>query len=84
MQFAADQRFLASEEQVWAALPQVSLPCLISNGTADVLVPVENAERLAARIPGAQLHLYPGWGHAWKDTAKFAHVINEFLRPGDE
>lgn len=83
-QYAADQQFLAGEEQVWDALPQVAVPCLISNGTEDVLVPRENAERLAARIPGAQLHLFQGWGHGWKDSAKFARVLNDFLCAGDE
>jgi pimeloyl-ACP methyl ester carboxylesterase len=73
---------LADEEEVWRALPRVAVPCLISNGTADVLVPPENARRLAARIPGAQLRLWEGWGHGWKDSAAFASAINDFLGGG--
>jgi pimeloyl-ACP methyl ester carboxylesterase len=82
VQWAADVQFLAEEEQVWGALPQVAVPCLISNGTQDVLVPPENARRLAARIPGARLHLWEGWGHGWKDSAHFAAALNDFLCGG--
>jgi pimeloyl-ACP methyl ester carboxylesterase len=79
VQWAADVQFCAEEEQVWNALPQVTVPCLISNGTEDVIVPPENARRLAARIPGAKLHLWEGWGHGWKDSGRFAAVVNDFL-----
>lgn len=78
-QFKADQAFLAGEEQVWSALPGITAPCLITNGSLDVLVPPENARRLAERIPGARLHLFEGWGHGFKDSAAFARVLDEFL-----
>ncbi|KAL4856383.1 2-hydroxy-6-oxononadienedioate/2-hydroxy-6-oxononatrienedioate hydrolase [Chlorella vulgaris] len=78
-QFKADQAFLEGEEQVWSALPGITAPCLITNGSLDVLVPPENARRLAERIPGARLHLFEGWGHGFKDSAAFARVLDEFL-----
>lgn len=37
---------------------------LICHGTADAVLPAENARLLAARIPGARLSLYAGAGHA--------------------
>ncbi len=46
------------------ALPRVTAPTLVLHGGADVMSPVGNARRLAAAIPGAQLHVVPGAGHA--------------------
>ena len=40
-------------------------PTLVLHGTGDLIVPVANAHRLAALIPGAQLRLYPGAGDAY-------------------
>lgn len=45
-------------------------------------VPHENAERIAARIPGARLHTWHGWGHGFKDAARLAQAVNEFLLDG--
>jgi pimeloyl-ACP methyl ester carboxylesterase len=42
----------------------LSLPTLVIHGDRDVLVPTENAPRLAARIPGATLEILPG-GHVF-------------------
>lgn len=47
-----------------------------------VQVPHENAERIAARIPGAQLHTWEGWGHGWLDAGRFAAAVNAFLTAG--
>jgi pimeloyl-ACP methyl ester carboxylesterase len=69
--------------QVWDALPGIQNPVLIMNGEQDVLVPVENARRLAARIPGAQLHTFPGWGHGYKCPAQLAEVVTAFLLQQD-
>ena len=47
---------------VWDALPSVTAATLCIGGRYDVQAPVENMERLAARIPGAKLILCDG-GH---------------------
>lgn len=47
-----------------AALARIAAPTLILWGTADRLIPVAQADRLAAAIPGAQLIRYDGIGHA--------------------
>jgi pimeloyl-ACP methyl ester carboxylesterase len=47
----------------WEALPRIAAPTLVLHGTADAVVPPENGEILARRIPGAHLHLLPGRGH---------------------
>ncbi|MCF8567655.1 alpha/beta hydrolase [Alicyclobacillus tolerans] len=44
-------------------LPEIKAPALILHGTADILVPPQNAEVLAERIPNAKLRLYEGVGH---------------------
>lgn len=44
-------------------LSQIRQPTLIIHGTADALVPLEDARRLAAGIPGSRLELLEGAGH---------------------
>jgi 3-oxoadipate enol-lactonase len=44
-------------------LAALELPTLILHGKDDVLVPVENAHKLAERIPGSQLRLFDHCGH---------------------
>jgi len=45
-------------------LIRLTIPTLVVTGTADVLVPPENATVLAGLIPGARLVEIPGAGHA--------------------
>lgn len=42
-------------------------------------VPHENAVRIAGRIPGARLHTFEGWAHAFKDAGRLAEVVTEFM-----
>jgi pimeloyl-ACP methyl ester carboxylesterase len=42
---------------------EVSLPTVIIHGSADALVPLADAEWLAAQLPDATLHVLPGAGH---------------------
>ena len=44
-------------------LEQVSLPTLILHGEHDLVVPTENANLLAAQIPGSKLEIIPDAGH---------------------
>ncbi len=43
--------------------PQISLPTLVVHGTEDAAIPLERAEALASRIPGARLEMVEGAGH---------------------
>jgi pimeloyl-ACP methyl ester carboxylesterase len=45
-------------------LPSLRLPVLVAHGELDQLAPVEGARELAALIPGAELLVLPGVGHA--------------------
>lgn len=73
-----------SEQFMRFSLPirQVQAPTLILNGTADEAAAYEDAEKLAAEIPGAQLYTVEGANHAMLITHKdeLNAVINEFLR----
>jgi pimeloyl-ACP methyl ester carboxylesterase len=48
----------------WGFAPEdVRSPALLVHGTADRMVPARHSERLARRIPGAELRLIEGEGH---------------------
>ncbi len=46
-----------------AALAQIKVPTLVLHGEGDDLIPLPNAERLSAGIPGAAFKTYPHTGH---------------------
>ncbi len=48
-------------------LTQVKQPTLLVYGDADVLVPLEHGEKLAALLPQATLRIVPGGGHWLED-----------------
>jgi 3-oxoadipate enol-lactonase len=66
---------------VWDRLQEVSHPTLVLHGTEDRLVPVENGRRMAELIPGAELHLLEGAGHAyhWEQPAEADRAVLAFL-----
>jgi pimeloyl-ACP methyl ester carboxylesterase len=43
--------------------PQISCPTLVVGGEDDRVVPAEMQREMAQRIPGAELRLFPGFGH---------------------
>lgn len=45
-------------------LDRIRVPTQVVSGEEDILVPPSNSELLAHRIPGAELELLPGIGHA--------------------
>jgi 3-oxoadipate enol-lactonase len=51
-----------ADHDAWDALPSITAPTLVVGGRDDMLAPAANQERMAARIPGAQLVLCEG-GH---------------------
>ncbi len=68
--------------QTWDRLPQIKAPTLVITGAKDVLIPAKNSELLAARIPGAKLHLIPNAGHAFMSEGReeFARVFVPFAK----
>jgi 3-oxoadipate enol-lactonase len=67
---------------VYDRLPGIGAPTLVVQGGADVVIDPGNAELLAERIPGAQLHVVPDRGHmlVWEEGELLAPVVREFLR----
>ena len=62
-------------------LPLISVPTLVIGGEQDQSLGGDASRELAARIPGAQLKMYPQWGHGLYEEAKdFLSVITEFLQ----
>ncbi|HZP58356.1 MAG TPA: alpha/beta fold hydrolase [Dehalococcoidia bacterium] len=58
-------------------LPQIAAPTLVIAGDADTLVDARNAPILAARIPGAELRLFPKLRHGF--TAEQPEQVNAVL-----
>jgi pimeloyl-ACP methyl ester carboxylesterase len=56
--------FAASTHYVGAELGRIGCPVVVAAGTEDVLIPSKNSEKLAKRIPNAELVLVEGAGHA--------------------
>jgi 3-oxoadipate enol-lactonase len=80
---AQRQHYLASEaHEAWAELPRITAPTLVLHGTADQINVCANAELLAQRIPGAQLHLIEGarHGYFWAQREEASRVVRQFLR----
>jgi len=64
---------------LWQAddrLPQITAPTLVIHGKNDRLVPPGNGERIAFRIPGAELVLLPDANHMFTtDQPEAAHAV---------
>ena len=64
----------------WDRLPQITAPTLVIGGEQDRSLGGAASREIAASIPGAQLKMYPQWGHGLYEEAKdFLDVVREFL-----
>ena len=80
------QQFVAASR--WSSLgwlARLPQPTLVVRGTADALVPPENATVLSSRIPRAQLYRVHGGGHlcVLDRAAEVGPVIAGFLRASE-
>ena len=79
--YATPEGYLAQLQAIlaWQAddrLPQITSPTLVIHGRNDRLVPPGNGERIASRIPGAELVLLPGANHMFTtDQPEAAHAV---------
>lgn len=62
-------RRASDRHDAWDLLPTITAPALVLHGTEDLMVPVENAGLIVARIPNAGLRLYPGLRHGFFEEA---------------
>jgi len=71
----------SSEPDLRGSFGDIKQPALILHGEADAIVPVEEAQRLAAALPHAHLSIIPGAGHVPTMTRPqvIADAINRFF-----
>lgn len=71
----------ASAHDTEGRLAAVQCPVLILHGARDNVVPAGNADLLAAKIPGARVHLFADAGHLflWECADEANRLIVEFL-----
>lgn len=62
-------------------LSGLRVPTLVTVGEDDILVPPRHSRELAARVPGAELHVLPGAGHVhfWEQADAFNALALDFL-----
>lgn len=79
-QVAAEDPWLRSGRNC-RQLGSLAAPTLVTGGRSDPVTPAINMRRIAARIPAARLHLFPG-AHAFlfQERRAFARVLSRFLR----
>ena len=65
----------------WEGLSRIQAPTFVIGGEQDLALGGEASKELAANIPGAQLRMYPQWGHAvYEEEKDFNRTVLEFLR----
>ena len=65
----------------YAALPGIRAQTLVIGGERDAALGGDGSRELADRIPGAQLRMYPEWGHGvYEEEKTFNRTVLEFLR----
>ena len=71
----------SSEPDLRPDFGNIRQPALILHGEADAIVPIEEAQRLAAALPNARVTVVPGAGHVPTMTRPqvIADAINHFL-----
>lgn len=62
-----------------ASIADVAIPTLIVHGTADDVVPVDHAHRIAARAPQAELVILEGAQHILRKEPRAREVLNDWL-----
>ena len=74
---------VSARHDAWDLLPSVAAPTLVLHGSDDRMSPVGNAELLAGRIPGAELHVYDGMRHGFFDELRgpVGARVRSFLEP---
>ena len=65
----------------YESLKQIKAPTLVIGGEKDLSLGGDASREIAAKIPGAELHMYAQWGHGLYEEAKdFNRVVLDFLR----
>jgi pimeloyl-ACP methyl ester carboxylesterase len=72
---------LDPENDVDDLLERVRVPTLLAHGAEDRDTPIAIAHAMAARIPGAALHVFEGKGHLplFTATGEFCAMLRAFV-----
>ena len=75
------QSWTGGKEPAGDRVAAISADTLVADGSVDILAPPQNSRTLAATIPHATLHLYPGAAHAFlfQDESTFVPTVLTFL-----
>ena len=79
-------RFLIQAEaclhhDTFDSLPQITAPTLVIGGEKDLALGCEASREMAEQIPGAELKIYPQWGHGlYEEAPDFNQTVYNFLR----
>ncbi|HET6977194.1 MAG TPA: alpha/beta fold hydrolase [Pyrinomonadaceae bacterium] len=75
------QLHAAMNFNVESRLSEIKSPTLVLSGDADVIVPVQNSRNLAAKIPGAKLHIVKDGSHTFfiEQAEEFNQSISAFI-----
>ena len=67
----------------WEDLHRIQAPTLVVGGEKDLALGGDASREIASRIPGAQLRMYPQWGHGlYEEEKDFNPLIKDFLLRG--
>ena len=69
---------VSARHDAWDALPRITSPTLVLHGSDDLMTPAVNAEIIARRVPGAELHVHAGGRHGFFE--EFADVVTRVVR----
>ena len=64
------------------ALEEISVPAMIWQGSADLMVPFSHGQWLASRLPGAAAHLEEGQGHLSVGVGALDRMLDELVSAG--
>ena len=63
-------------------LAEISVPVMLWQGSADLMVPFAHGQWLAAHLPGASVHLEPGEGHLSLGLGALDRMFDELVSAG--
>ncbi len=61
------------------SITEVSVPVLVVHGTADDVVPVDHASRIASAAPGTRLEIVEGAGHQLRRDGRAVRLVLDWL-----
>jgi len=64
-------------------LEEITVPTMIWQGSADLMVPFAHGQWLASQLPGASVHLEEGEGHLSVGIGALGRMLDELVSAGE-